>query len=404
LSPEVFLLWLIGAVVLLTVVVSAIAIFIVRKSGAGKAQPQAGDELRKHFARLEGEGLALESRLLCGTVARGEHAGRSFEHYMLQQGKDLPPEAVVSIPTAAPGAFEVRPEGADVVMAKELGMVDELQTGDPALDRKMYFSGITDEYVRAVFGVRDNLDIVRRLLAQGFHRIEKTTDRLTAWKVQPEPLALRDLKAAVEQLAAFSLPPTVEGSRAFQGRKALYAMRTVILVACLLGVTGFVITQPLTEGWGAFLVKTAPYNLAICAAMVAGAWIWLRGRSMSVGGMVELLLYLPLLAVALVGTLALANEHLDRAAASEHVVKVVSRTAYQPPARRSGQQSVVYNVEFESWRGRTHQNMAVSWHIFSDAREGSTWVVRTRPGSLGQEWIEWLECLEPVEPRSKMPR
>ncbi len=182
----------------------------------------------------------------------------------------------------------------------------------------------------------------------------------------------------------FALPPIVPGveGKRFVGNQALYALRAATLVLVLVGATGFYVTRPPFDGWIAFAVGVLPVVAALCTAILAAAYFGLKGRSMAAHGMIEMLLLLPVLAIVLVGTMALANERFDSTEAEEHEVRLVKHYLTSRPKAN------YYHLEFESWRGRQHEKFAVPADTYALARVGQVWQVRMRRGWLGHLWVE----------------
>lgn len=345
---------------------------------------------RRHAALTQyaRSGLQTGRTLLHRDVVSGQHAGVGFEHYVVPAGKHTPARMVVSIATSSPGEFHVHPESESTEIVKQLGMVDEFQAGETSFDRKYYFSGTTDEYVRTVFGVRKNMEALRAIFARGFDQLEKTDKNLAASGEGAHFLGVAELKSSVEQLAKFWLPPAVVGAegKTFVGRRVLYAVRAAILVLIIIGAAGFYATNPLVDGWMAFAFALLPVLAVLCAAILVAGYFGLKGRSMATRAFIELLLGMPFWVVALVGALALANERFDRGNAEEHNVRLLKR--YATSAKRGH----FFHLEFESWRGRNRERLNnVPEEMYALAREGQIWHLRVRPGSLRQPWIESMK-------------
>lgn len=343
---------------------------------------------RARLAEFERAGMQIHRPFLRAAVISGHHIGVRFEHYIVPAGKNTPARTVVSIPTTAPGEFHVHPETGGTEVFKQLGMVDEFQTGDASFDRKFYFSGTTDEYVRVVFGFRENLERVRALFAGGFDELEKSETHLTASKPGGGLIGIAELKGIVEQLTAFRLPPSVPGEvpKIVVAKWAWYALLAAMAVITVIGgvaISIFVTKRPLlSDGWIDFTVGVLPAVGALYVAILVAAYIGLKGRSMAARGMAVLLGGLPILAIPLVGILALANERFDSTEAKEHEVRLVKHYT------TSGRKSTHHYLEFESWRGRNRERLAVSVDTYALAREGQVWQVRMRRGWLGQPWVE----------------
>lgn len=382
---------LFGVVIVVALLISVPIIAIRRLLPSTRKSMRAAQEAEaretERLAEYERAGMKVRDPIVGNKVVSSQHAGVRFEHYVISPGKNSPARVAVSIATTAPGEFHVSPETAATKMVKQAGMVDEFQTGDGSFDRKYYFSGSTDEYVKAVFGVRENLEQLRALFAAGPDELEKSETHLIASRPGAELLGTAELKTVVEQLARFRLPtsvPGVEGKR-FLGKRALYVLRATMVVLGLFGFTGFFVTNQLLDGWVAFAVGVLPVLAVLCVAMLAAAYLGLKGRSMAARGMVELLLFLPPLAMALVGVLALANQQFDGSEAAEHEVRLTKRFVTHGGKNN---QTINHHVQFESWRARDHEAVKVPVEIYDLAREGDVWRVRTRRGWLGHLWVE----------------
>lgn len=350
-----------------------------QKRRALEEHARAGSTTQRSFSR--------------GEVISGEHAGVRYEHYVIPGGRNVPPRPAVAVPTAAPGEFHVHPESGGTETVKALGMVDEFRSGDAALDRRLYFSGTTDEYVRAVFGVRENLDVLRALLALGFDQVEKTSKRLIASRKEGTYVGVAEVRRAVDLLLRLRLPETVAGSegKALVGKKMLYIVRGAVAAIVMAGSIALFTVRPLVEGWSGLVATTVPMVAALTLGAVAAAYFLLRGRSMSAGGLVEILISLPLIVAGLFGTLALANQHLDASAAEEQQVKLVRY--WFAHGSKGGR---FYHLEFNAWRGAgTIELHNVGEEVYSLARDGQIWKLRLRRGLLG---VPWVEAMAPIAP------
>jgi hypothetical protein len=377
--------WLIfGGIVVALVILQRLSMPSYRKGL--EAQAKAKERLAEHDGEYAQAGYQISRPFLRGKVTSGNHAGVRFEHYIVPGGKNTPPRSAVSVSTTAPGEFHVYPESGITEALKQVGMVDEFQTGDASFDHKYYFSGSTDEYVRAVFGVRENLQRLRALFAGGFDQLEKDGTHLIASRAGAELIGIAELQGIVAQLAKFSLPPVVPGveEQKFAGKRALYVLRAVELVIFLIGITASLYLKKPFDVWLAFGIEALPVVATLCAAILAAAYFGLKGRSMAARGMIELLAALPALALTLVFTLGFANEQFDGSVAQEHEVRLVKRYTV------SGSKTTILHLEFESWRGRDREDYTVPPKTYNLAREGQVWRVRTRRGWLGYQWVESL--------------
>jgi hypothetical protein len=344
---------------------------------------------RDRFSEYERAGFRVE-RSWTKLVVAGNHAGVAFEHFIIPGEKSTPTRVAVSTPTVAPGEFDVLPESGGTELAKTLGMVDEFQTGDAALDSKYYFSGSTDEYVRAVFGDHKNLQHLRALLAGTCTEVQKDAKRLTALGPGKLTLPVAELRAIVEHLAALRLPAEVPGAvdRKLTDKTALNLVRATAWAFIAVGFVGWYLTKPLLDGVTTVALAMWPLVSALLGVMLIATYFTLKDRSMAVVALLEVLIYVPMLAFALPGALMLANERFDASAPERREARLLRANATQ--GRRN---SVYRHVWFESWRQRTHEHFVVDDHTYELAQrtQGQIWELQLRQGWLGHSWLDSLQ-------------
>ena len=208
--PDLLMLgWLIGVGPLISVPVLLIARLFPSFRNRLRAEQEA-------IAEYKRAGFKISRWFFPFTyLISGQVGGVRFKHYIVP-ARVGPSSTVVSIETSAPGKFHVRPETIGTRIVKQLGTVDGFEIDDASFDDKVYFSGTTDEYVRAVFGVRENVERVRALFAEGFDELQKTGTHLMVSRPDADLLGARllgvtELNSIVEQLATLRLPPIVPG-------------------------------------------------------------------------------------------------------------------------------------------------------------------------------------------------
>jgi hypothetical protein len=383
----------VGFVIVGAIVISVPILLILRLFPSYRRLQQVGDDAeawwRERRAEYERAGTKIKYSFVHGWVISGNLGGVCFRHHLIYPEVRKPGFSAVSILTNAPGEFCVRPEIGFTEAAMQLGMVDGFQTGDASFDHEYYFSGSSNEYIRSVFGVRENRDRVRALFAGGFDSVEKSGKYLTAVKWVPRLLKIAEVTSAVEQLGKVRLPPVVPGGGAkwLSGAQVLDALRVGLLVFGLIAVKGYFFTNNLLDELMAFFVGVLPIAGAIYAATLAAAYFYLKSRSIAVPSRGALWGPLFALAIVIFGDLVVANEWFDTSTAEVHEARVVKRYVTMSKSKQTN----YYYLEFESWRRRYSENCAVSAEIYALAREGQVWRVRTRSGLLGQVWVESME-------------
>jgi hypothetical protein len=304
----------------------------------------------------------------------------------MEQGREHGTQrAVVSIPSSAPGAFHIYGEDVFTELVKTTGLASEFQIGDTMLDLKYYFSGSSNEFLKALFDVRENVEALRGLFALGFDELKKDGDRLIACKTVKVPPAPEEVGKAAEQLGRFRFPASMPATqhRRLSDMQAVSALLGASGIVALAGWRGFQVASPLVDGWAGFFGMAA----ALVAAALAGAYFLLKGRPMLDPGwtVVTAMLMVAFLTPGVAGVLALANERLDQSEAQEVQVRLVDRITHTTRGSVSGRN---YYFLLESWRGDLREHIEVSEQVYSLAPPGTIWRLRVRSGLLGKAWIE----------------
>ena len=257
------------------------------------------------------------------------------------------------------------------------------------LDLKYYFSGSSNEYLKALFDVRENAEALRGLFALGFDELKKDGGRLLACKTVKVLLAPEEVGKVVEQLGRFRLPALMPATRLrrFSDMQAVSALLGAAAIVTFAGWYGGSAVSPLVDGWSGFFGMTA----ACVAAALAGTYVLLKGRPKLGPGWIAgaVLILMTFLPFAFAGVLAFANERLDQSEEQEVEVRLVDKMTH---TTRGGRPS--YYFLLESWRGIQRERIGVSGQIYSLAPPGTTWRLRVRPGFLGKPWIESMRPIK----------
>lgn len=392
---------LVFASIVVVALLVAIPILLVRRRlPSGRKELEAAAQARaKTQAEFERVGLQLVSASMLKWVCCGHHAGVRFECRVEPADASGYGRIEVCVPLPSPGQFGVRRETGGTELLRQMGLVKEFQTGDPAFDRKFFFSGISADYVKSVFGDSRTMQLMRELFDSGFDRLEKDGKTLAASKPQKGPPAAGECERVVEQLLAFDFPPLApsQAGGVLGGKRMLYALRTITPALAIAAIACFSESRPLLDGWMAFAVGVSPIVVALCGAMLFAAWHALKGRAMAAHGIFELVFMLPVLAVSMVGLLAYANERFDGDEPETHFVRLMKRYQTPDPNRvydsKSAREKAMrrmptYWLAFESWRGKYSETFDVPFEKYGPAREGEMWGLRTGRGWLGHAWLE----------------
>jgi hypothetical protein len=362
----------------------------------------AADWLGEYVAALGREGISVQVATTAFGAKRisGTLGGAAFEYRIGAMGPPQVFNTRLSIESGAPGEFLVEPQHPGCSIAKSMGMVKEFQAGERQLDEDFYFAGTTDAFAREVFGLRENLDVVRALLAAGFGTLRKLGGRIIAARTGRELLSPANLKSGVALLARLKLPQAAPGSRArnLADRLMLHLLRAVLIALPVVSLWGVLGSNPLAGGWVRFYFFSLPFTVLLCALLLGAAYLLFGGRPMVAASAVGwTVFFFPLLLLIGCGTIALVNERLDFSAPKTYEVREVRR--YVLNTRRSASDTLVV----ESWRGPDTEALTSDGFLsggFGSSLSG-LWRVRVRSGLLG---FQWIESIEPVNPKPALRR
>lgn len=293
-----------------------------------------------------------------GPVVRGTLEGTPFVLTASPGVHTTPALTVISVPRAPGGSFSVSRGG-----SRDLSGHDLLE---PALP---------DASAR---------EAARALFLLGFDTVSGRREYLSAVRsLKAELPDLGSLRAAVKQLAVLRSTP----ARAVPTWTAPESSTVWIMgVSLALLFFGFILldqanrrTLPFADG-AAAIMDTWPAVAAACLAIAALAKYLLRGRPLARGELAFIIVAaLPGLCLGGAGAAMLTNQHLDESAHRERHTRVEGRDFHKRVPRvilapwRAGSGSVALEVSPD-----THKNL----------KKGQQWIMRTRAGWLGYEWVE----------------
>ena len=393
------------AILIVALVIAAPIILVgrlARRARPGSQQPDAKAPGTPPVpaARLEEyqrAGLEVQEQATNYGGVRGRSGDTAFEHYVVSTAEGL--RVAVSIHTDAPGEFRAEPETMATGILKLCGLVREFQAGDWRIDSNHYFSGESDEYVKAVCSEPENLQRVRTLRLAGFPRLEKQEGKLTAVGSAAQYLGVTELTNAVDELARFRLPPVAPSAPRLSARQALKRTRAGIVVITVLGCAGYVLTFPQVDGYWAFAWAVSPVALVLVGGMLAAGYFGLRGRSMGARGFIDLLLFAPLALLLFVNILMLLNQYLDFGRPTVYRTRLVSAEFVNPRSSRGGAKHHDRLLRFEPAPGMEKTDFFVATQVFEAAwhARGQPWIISIKRGFLGQPWIQ---VMRPATPRT----
>ncbi len=154
---------------------------------------------------------------------------------------------------------------------------------------------------------------------------------------------------------------------------------TLLIAGVILYFTADMMTRPLADGLAAVFEDAWPGVLAAYIALAALAVFLLRGRPLAHWELFAILLIaLPGLSLGGWGGALLANQFLDESAPRERFTQVEG-------SRRTNRSKWNFAVALAPW-GASGRSVYIGSNL--NGHPGQRWIVRTRSGRFGYEWVE----------------
>lgn len=388
---------LIAAIVILVVVAGTI-IFIMRRlpghQKRSERQAQATSDAERIKAEYAAAGMPVKSSFFTSANASGAINGVAFTHKVVPGGKNSPPHVTLEAPSALRGEFGVRREGGSEGFFKAIGFAGEAQTGDAAFDREFYLTGTSHEYVQALFADAQNREAVRALFELGFDNVELHDGKLRASRSpQAQLFELAVVRNALERFAALRTTPAamqvaMQGIGGLSTRQVNTACATALGIAIAAFMAMIFLLEPMVDGQFAMFTDSWRPALIAYGVLIAATLLLLRGRANAPKELAMIaLLGLPSIWVIGVSAAMLSNQYLDRS--PPQTVRVLLLRHYVTRSK----DSTSYHFVFPSWRrsrSRDDVDIEVPYEIYNKARPEQWWVLQTRAGRLGYEWVDTL--------------
>lgn len=394
-QPRVALFWILAAI-LIAVVVAGLIIFALRRIPAYRKHMAATQTASADAERIKAEyaqaGLQMHSSIWKAPSVTGTLSGTAFRERIVPGGRNNPPRIVLSARVALRGDFSVRREGGRESFFKSIGFAGEAQTGDAAFDREFYLAGTSHDYVQAMFRDAGNREAVRTLFALGFDSVELADGELSATRrSRAQLLELSTLRGALEQLAALRVTPGAM-QVAMQGLGGIRTRQIDAVCMAAIGIAGaaFMATvsllEPMVDGQFAMFVDSWRLALIVYGVLAGTLLLILRGRANAPREFLMIgCLGLPSIWIAWVSSAMLVNQYFDPS--PPQTVQVALLRHYVTRGKHSS-----YHFVLASWRRpRREVNIVVPYEIYQKAQPRQTWIVETRAGRYGYEWIDSLE-------------
>jgi hypothetical protein len=350
-------------------------------------------------------GRITRRSMLAGDVLEGLRGDTSFSCRYFLGSRNTPPNLTILTKTSSPAKLTIRREAWYDRFAKRIGLVAEIQTGDPSFDRDYFFDTDGADVFLPYLSEAARRRQIDSLFNLGFPVREITFGRkdlrIVLSPLKGEAIASVPVETYLDGLLNLpgGLPPA--GASAAYGRSLFpgaprppLAHAGLVLLFCFLGL--LILGGAVSLGIGLsqyeplgnrLVLNTLALSAPVALLFLGLAFRWIRGRSSSHRIFIPvLLLSLVGFPLAFTGAAVMTNGSLDQGVETSRKVPVVDRSYVQNKNSRT------YYVAFPSWqRPDRTDRLSVPVRFFREVRQGDIIVVRTRPGFWQEEWIAGIE-------------
>ena len=353
------------------------------------------------------DGTVSRKSILTGDLLEGRHNGTAFSVRYYPGSKNSPSSLTIRLSIACPADLTIRREAWYDRIARRIGLVSELQTGDSAFDRSYFLDTdrsdiilpyLADERKRRAIDALFNFGHPARKIV-----FEKTGLRLVLAPFPEDAIAAFPLKQCLDEIQNLSGEMSAAGYAASFDRKLFPGGRgpvhkgglKFIYIFQIFLIPGGIFTFAYGMGVHEPLGHSLILNALLLSAGVLLLYLlivfsWIRGRSSSHRHyLIILILSLAGFPLALVGGALTTNGALDQGAEMSHRVRI-SKLYYS-----QNKNSRTYYVAFPSWQQTDQiENISIPYNLYRVVRPAGEIIIKTKPGYWREEWIVGIEPTE----------
>jgi hypothetical protein len=368
--------------------------------------------IRRSFQELARKfnGTIFQKSMVMGDILKGQHGGIPFTCRYFMGSKNSPPYLTIQASIPCPVKLAIRREYWYDRFAKWIGLIAELQTGDPVFDQTYLLDTEQDDTVQSYLADEEKRREIDALFNLGFPVREivfgKNDFRIVLSPFQGDAIASVPLEKYLDALLNLSSGlASVDSSGSFSCQRFSGSRRPPIhrvILVLLFILNGFLIPggaftlaygMNQYEPLGNRLILNALF-LSVPAAFIylIGVFGWIRGRSSS-HRLFLIILILSLIGfpLAITGGAVATNGLFDEGIETSHRVSVTDHYY------RKNKNSKTYYVAFLSWqRPDQTDRISVPYNFFQTVHQGDDIVIRAKPGYWQEEWIAGINLAPEV--------
>lgn len=350
-------------------------------------------------------GVLSRRSMFSGDILDGRHNGIPFSCRYFPGSKNSPPSLTIQMGIPSPAKLIIRREAWYDRFAKRIGLVAELQTGDPVFDQAYFLETDRGDIILPYFAQETKRRSVDALSHMGYpvQKIVFGKDglRIVFAPFPPDAIASFPLAQCLSEAQNLSGEQSSAGyaasfdRRLFPGNPRQPISRGIltllfILNGFLIPAGAFLLAYGMSEHepLGHHLIVNA-LSLSVVAVLfyLLIVFRWIRGRSSSHRYyLIILILSFLGFPLALTGGAVATNGIFDQGKETSRSVQVSNLYYHQSKNSRT------YYVAFPSWQrpGET-ENVSIPDNLYRVLKPTSEIIIKTKPGYWREEWIAGME-------------
>jgi uncharacterized membrane protein YidH (DUF202 family) len=364
--------------------------------------------IRRSFEELARRvhGTVSRKSLVVGDILEGQHGGVPFVCRHMMGSKNNPPSLTIRAYISCPVQLTIRRKAWYDRFARQIGLLAELQTGDPVFDQAYFLDTDQTDFFQFYFTGEEKRREVEAIFGLGFpvRKIVfgKKDIRIVLSPFQGDAIAAVPLERYLDALlklsgglssagysaASFGQYLFPGGSRSPVSRFVLALLFVQNGILILGGAAALACGMEQYKPLGNRLIVNALFLSALSALVfLVSVFRWIRGRSSShrlfLFILISSLIGFPL---AMTGGAVATNGFLDRGIEASRQVSVTDHYFERNKNNRT------YYLAFSSWQrpGQTDR-ISVSCDFFREVHPGEIIIIRTKPGYWQEEWIAGIQ-------------
>lgn len=352
------------------------------------------------------QGTVSRKSMVLGDMINGQHKGIPFTCRYFMGSRNNPPFLTIQVGIPCPAKLTIRRKAWYDRFARQIGLITEIQTGDPVFDQTYFLDTDRMNIYQSFFSGAEKRHAVETLYGSGFSVREivfgKKDIRIVLSPFPADALATVPIEKYLDALLNLSggLSSVGYSEASFSYQFPSGSPRPPISgggLVFLLALNGFFILGGLIAlAYGMEQYKSLGHRLIVNALSVSVPILlgylvvvfrWIRGCSSSHRFFLFILISsLAGFPLAMTGGAVATNGYWDEGTETSRRVSVTDQYCHK------NKSNLTYYVAFPSWQNPGQSDrVSVDKDFFKEVRPGDEIIIRTKPGYWQEEWIAGIQ-------------